>query len=421
VRNPKLSELSAGTPYHIINAAINIQRSTQNLRGRNAQSFWFSKLFCGSDITGWCETKSLQKVEPRIDLAAAMAISGAAVAPNQGVMTNRPLRFLMAISNARLGYWLVNPAKLSSGERVGGKVGLKFFLLELFGLLDEKRKLVYVSDGGHIENLGAYELIHRKCKFIVIVDSEQDTLGSFHGLAHLVRLAKIDFNYDIEFSMEDLQRNEFGFSKAHAALGYVRYSPSETGIILYIKSSVTGDENEYIKEYKKRIREFPHESTSDQFFTEEQFEAYRALGYHIGHGLADVYEGSIEEFFERLNDKLVIDVVDKDIYLDVQRRIMNVLRFMDSSLPESSEEHARANSGARLRHVLERKAQLMEHAVLKLKLNEPYIALGPCRNIIEVFLGWLGEPEFEKYWGMEDRRFGDELRRFIGYYSRRVG
>jgi hypothetical protein len=50
---------------------------------------------------------------------------------------------------------------------------------------------------------------------------------------------------------------------------------------------MTGDENDYVFHYKKRYPGFPHESTLEQMFSEEQFEAYRALGYHATYGLFD--------------------------------------------------------------------------------------------------------------------------------------
>jgi hypothetical protein len=57
--------------------------------------------------------------------------------------------------------------------------------------------------------------------------------------------------------------------------------------LVYIKSSLTGDENDYLFHYKRRYSAFPHEITVDQMSSEEQFEAYRAPGYHATFGLFD--------------------------------------------------------------------------------------------------------------------------------------
>jgi len=70
----------------------------------------------------------------------------------------------------------------------------------------------------------------------------------------------------------------------HAALGVIEYAEGVIGTLLYLKASLSGDENDYIMDYKRRNLAFPHEPTGDQFFTEEQFEAYRALGYHAMSG-----------------------------------------------------------------------------------------------------------------------------------------
>src|SRR5262249_13066839 len=61
--------------------------------------------------------------------------------------------------------------------------------------------------------------------------------------------------------------------------------PAAIGLILYIKLSVTGNESELIKRYRTLHPDFPHQSTLDQFFDEEQFEAYRQLGVHAAEGL----------------------------------------------------------------------------------------------------------------------------------------
>jgi hypothetical protein len=75
------------------------------------------------------------------------------------------------------------------------------------------------------------------------------------------------------------------------ALGEIDYPPPpggtsektgrEKGVLIYIKASLSGDENDYILSYKTRYPSFPHESTADQLFSEEQLEVYRSLGEHI--------------------------------------------------------------------------------------------------------------------------------------------
>jgi len=288
-RNVKLSELSTLTPYQIINSAINIQGSSTNLRGRDADTFIMSRNYCGGELTKYYRTDLLENLDPNFNLATAVAISGAAISPNQGYRTNRLLRLLMGLANMRLGYWFINPMQVPA-KRKGAKgnrhsVSPYYFLLELVGKLDENKKNVYLTDGDHFDNLRLYELLKRKCKFIVVVDAEQDARSTFHGLAHVASLARIDFGYEINISVARLQPDQSLFSQDHVTFGQIRYSENESGQLVYIKNTITGGEDIYIHEYRSRSATFPHETTADQFFTEEQYEAYRALGFHIGYRL----------------------------------------------------------------------------------------------------------------------------------------
>ncbi|WP_166299287.1 hypothetical protein [Bradyrhizobium sp. 2S1] len=58
---------------------------------------------------------------------------------------------------------------------------------------------VYLSDGGHFENLGAYEMIRRRCKFILISDAACDPDFGYEDLGNLVRRVSIDFGERIKF------------------------------------------------------------------------------------------------------------------------------------------------------------------------------------------------------------------------------
>jgi hypothetical protein len=179
-----------------------------------------------------------------------------------------------------------------------------YFWKELFGLLSEESETVYLTDGGHIESLGLYELLRRRCKLIVAIDGDEDPEMSFGNLVTLERYARIDLGIRIDLpwaavrdasrraSEEIVRSGGLSPSQAangpHCALGTIHYPAKvgethehdSTGVLLYVKSSFTGDESDYIVDYKRRHSDFPHETTLDQFFSEEQFEVYRALGFH---------------------------------------------------------------------------------------------------------------------------------------------
>jgi hypothetical protein len=306
----RVSELRPDlAPYHLINTALNIEASRYaNRRGRNADFFIFSPLFTGSEATGYVDTELVQRRMTGLTAGSAMAISGAAASSNMGSATIKPLVPTLAILNVRLGFWLPNPAMIAGALKesfVARFFDKLYFLKELLGLLREDSQIIYLTDGGHIENLGIYELLRRRCKLIIAIDGEADPDMSFGALVTLQRYARIDFSLRIDLpwaalrdatdkaSKEILESGGEPPGKAphgpHCALGTIYYprkaggekdEADSTGVLLYIKSSLTGDENDYIVDYKRRNPAFPHETTLDQLFSEEQFEAYRALGFH---------------------------------------------------------------------------------------------------------------------------------------------
>ena len=300
----KLSELQGDVgPYHIVNSALNVEGSKEaNRRGRDADFFMFTRDFVGSDLTHYAWASDMERVDPRLNLATAMAISGAAVSANMGSSTVRLLSPSLALLNIRLGYWLRNPLDLAKKSRGALQRGLnrllgKFYLLlEMLNQLDETSRNILLTDGGHIENLGIYELLKRGCQLIIVVDAEADPSMSFPSLLTLERYARIDLGVRIALPWEEIaamtksvdahmDADRICSNGPHCAIGRVTYQTGAEGIMIYFKASLTGDEKDYILDYKKRYPSFPHETTGDQFFSEEQFEVYRALGYHMVDGV----------------------------------------------------------------------------------------------------------------------------------------
>src|SRR5262249_26889950 len=150
----------------------------------------------GSPIVGYLPTTGWEKVDGNLDLGTAIAISGAAAAPQMGTVTSPQYTFLLAMLNVRLGYWLRRPLErpVFGGwlHRILPPIGWYYFFRELTGLMNEKTAYLNVSDGGHIENLGIYELLRRRCKFIIAIDGEADPKRSFGGLLTLTQFAAID-------------------------------------------------------------------------------------------------------------------------------------------------------------------------------------------------------------------------------------
>jgi hypothetical protein len=286
---PALSSLNASgrAPYHLINAVINLPSSTSDvLRDRRGDFFLLSKLWSGSKAVGYKPTALWVANGKPIDLATAIAISGAAASPHMGLGSVQPLSALMALMNIRLGFWITKP-----GRRTSGHPDFRCLMKEITGRgMSEDQAWLNLSDGGHIENMGIYELLRRRCKFIVCVDGEADPASTFQGQLTLVRHAQIDLGIRIEPRFDDIRPDPSSrFSRSHLQLFRVYYPreddrASALGLMLYMKLSLTGNEAELLKRYQALHPDFPHQSTLDQFYDEEQFEAYRQLGVHVAEG-----------------------------------------------------------------------------------------------------------------------------------------
>lgn len=303
-----------GAPYHLLNAAVNVPSNVQpTIRDRRTDFFLFSPKFCGAPSVGYWPSSKWKVGKDKIDLSTAMAVSGAAFSSHMGLASMPTLTAMLTFLNVRLGLWLRRPT--GSGD---GRPGFLCLLKEMTGLgMSGKEDWINVSDGGHIENMGLYELLRRRCKFIVCVDGEADPGLTFHGLMTLVRHVQIDFGIRIDPKLDDLRLAEATrICKSHFVFCRVHY-PEGTGLLLYVKLSLSGNESELIKRYRLVHPEFPHQSTLDQFFDEEQFEAYRQLGVHAMDGLfSPVFVGeekvpSIPDWFDRLAVNL-LDVLPEE-------------------------------------------------------------------------------------------------------------
>jgi hypothetical protein len=165
---------------------------------------------------------------------------------------------------------------------------------ELLGQTNDTNDYVYLSDGGHFDNMGLYELVRRGCRFIVICDGEEDGDLKFGGIAAAIRRCRMDFGVDIALDLRSLERPKDSlYGSRHVVVGTIRYPGSckdtdepgkkdnSDGVVVYLKASLTGDEPADVLSYKKEHPAFPYDSTTDQWFTESQFESYRTLGYHV--------------------------------------------------------------------------------------------------------------------------------------------
>jgi hypothetical protein len=294
----ELAALADQRPLHIINTTLNMRvdprMGHQEIR---ALSFTFSPLHCGSHALCAYRPSTEFAYDPLrkrgVTLGTAITISGAAASPQMGDSTSPALAFLLAAFNARLGVWLGNPAAAASSawQARDPKARIAPIFSEMLGWTADDNPCVFLSDGAHFDNLGLWEMVLRRVRYIVIVDSGSDPSFQFEDLANAVRKARVDHGADIAFDTAGMSALRDDPVKPHFVTGTIRYleaPPGEVGSIIYIKPCLSNDEPVDIINYRKAHPEFPHESTANQWFTEAQFESYRALGFHsIQTALAD--------------------------------------------------------------------------------------------------------------------------------------
>ena len=222
-----------------------------------------------------------------------------------GYHSSPMVTFLMTFFNARLGWWLGNPGPAGDDTFYlsSPRFTVRPIVSEALGLTDRTSPYVYLSDGGHFDNLGLYEMVLRRCHLIVVSDAGCDPHCDLNDLGGAIRKIRADLGIPIDFpaGIPIYPRSADPATLARGlywAVGRIRYSvvdppplptdpgqadaarDARDGWLLYVKAAYYGSEPADIFEYARANDQFPHESTVDQFFSESQFESYRMLGLH---------------------------------------------------------------------------------------------------------------------------------------------
>ena len=283
-------DLADVRPLHVINTTLNAVQSTHVGRHETkAQSMTFSPLHVGNRFVGYRPAAEYgsdgRGRGTGLSLGMALAVSGAAAASAMGIHSTKARAFLLTVANARLGLWFGNPRSATGWQRSEPPLGVGPLAREMLGLTTDHNPYVYLSDGGHYENLGLWEMVARRCRFIIISDAGCDPAYSFEDLANAVRRIRLDLDIPIEFPPMEASREGQGRTNQHGTIGVIKYSAVDgpgapDGTILYLKATLSGDESVDVRNFAAADRRFPHESTANQFFDEARFESYRMLGFH---------------------------------------------------------------------------------------------------------------------------------------------
>ncbi|WP_067274473.1 patatin-like phospholipase family protein [Mitsuaria sp. 7] len=288
---------------HIVNVALNLVKASGSRlewQDRKAAPFTISPLFSGSRTTGYIPSKVYLRTEhiDGISLGCAMTVSGAAASPNMGYHSSIPLALVMTLFNVRLGLWSPNPTRAKPTgwpqERAEPGLGLTTLFDEAMGNTSSDTAFVNLSDGGHFDNTGLYEMVRRRVRHIVVVDAGADPEYQYDDLLSTVRRIRVDMGIGIEFTTNmpgPLERKRSGAAVARARIRYDHADPQgRHGTLLLIKPALVHDDKDgpwlpldvrrYAEESRRGTNRFPQQPTSDQFFDESQFESYRMLGLH---------------------------------------------------------------------------------------------------------------------------------------------
>jgi hypothetical protein len=180
-----------------------------------------------------------------------------------------------------------NPAYIDNTLDLPKKPGyprrrLNYLLKELFRLYDPDDLYLYITDGGHWENLGLVELTRRQCREIFCIDAAGGDPSHFSTIAEAITLAaqecdaRIVLPYDVLRAAPDSATSPFD-----CTVGLIHYADDSIGVLWYMRSALTATENSRLLAYKEQNPIFPNDPTVDQFFNTERFECYRLLGYDV--------------------------------------------------------------------------------------------------------------------------------------------
>ena len=268
-------------PFPVINISLNVLSGPDPaMQERKAAPFVATALHLGGDRVGYM-AHDKSGSHRHLTLGTAMAVSGAAASPNWGYHSSPLVGFLMTLFNVRLGWWLENPSRV--GDIWFPLRSFRLLLQEALGQMRASDPYVYLSDGGHFDNLGLYEMLRRRCGLILVIDATQDANVTLDDLGRTLRQVSIDLGITVEFTQIPFQkRTDPAGSGLYATIGTVSYPENKRqGTLIYVKPGFLADAPADVRAYAAGDPKFPHDSTTDRWFTESQFESYRTLGAHV--------------------------------------------------------------------------------------------------------------------------------------------
>ncbi|MFK8907128.1 hypothetical protein [Streptomyces sp. YS-3] len=313
-------------PQVIFAGAANLSGNDRTPPGRRAVSYTLSHDYVGGPDVGYACTACLEQRSKRhiardLTVQSAVAVSGAAFASAMGSQA-RAFQTLFALSNARLGSWLPNPGALAeqwNAPRWPSPPAplirrLPYLLREVFGRFPMDDRLLLVTDGGHYENLGLVELLRQGVRTAVCIDASGDIPPFAATLAQAIALAREELGISITLHEPTglvpggsdplpppgvLSELNARLSRTSVVTGEITYPEDldidgrrdRRGTLIVARTTLTKDLPYEVLSYAAAHPVFPHDSTSDQWFDHQQFDAYQTLGRCLGERVQELLDG----------------------------------------------------------------------------------------------------------------------------------
>ena len=253
-------------------------------------SFVMSSGHCGSPDTGYRSTGNY--AGGGLTLAHAVTISGSAISPY--MTDNAALTLFMSAFNARLGMWLPNPRNGRDEQKLTAPCWtiLGEWARGLARCCRDDWQRGFVADGGFRDYLGVEELLVRRCPLIIVTDAGINRAhDEFTALGRLIQTVRVehgiqvlDLDHELPIDLDRFRRYETrNFAPQQLLAMRIRYPDKPDGVMFYLRMALTGREDIDLQQIRHSYPAFPDEPTTNQFYDHSQVEAYRQLGYHIGH------------------------------------------------------------------------------------------------------------------------------------------
>ncbi len=164
---------------------------------------------------------------------------------------------------------------------------VRLLLEEAIGSSHVGQSWLYVSDGGHYDNLGLVEAFRRGATTVYAFDASGDSVTTWNTLGQALSLARSDCGVEVDIDPKEMV--EDGTLARPWVKGTFTYTwdepnrPPREGTLYLCKLGVWADAPWDVRAYAMRHPTFPTDSTLQQLYDDEEFEAYRALGQAAAH------------------------------------------------------------------------------------------------------------------------------------------